>query len=125
MNPRPSPPRQAKTTRTLTQDQRLGWIKELLTSDAESLPYRVAGTLLLLYAQPLVLTTTAIVVTAHEAMDFPWHRTSPSARTLRRHAHSPPTQPAQSAHRRRHDRHTHRGSSPAIAQASTLMPKPS
>ena len=70
MNQRPSPPRQAKTTRTLTQDQRLAWIKELLTGDAESLPYRVAGTLLLLYAQSLVriaaLKTTAIVVTPHE-----------------------------------------------------------
>jgi len=38
----------------LTQNQRLAWIKELLTGDAESLPYRVAGILLLLYAQPLV-----------------------------------------------------------------------
>jgi hypothetical protein len=46
--------RQAKTVRVLTQDQRLEWIRELLTGDSESLPYRVAGTLLLLYAQPLV-----------------------------------------------------------------------
>jgi len=38
----------------LTQDQRLEWIRELLTGNTESLPYRVAGTLLLLYAQPLV-----------------------------------------------------------------------
>jgi hypothetical protein len=62
--------RHAKSTRTLTQEQRLAWLKELLTGDAESLPYRVAGTLLLLYAQPLVriaaLTTTAIVRTPHE-----------------------------------------------------------
>ncbi|MGA9360630.1 MAG: recombinase XerD, partial [Mycobacterium sp.] len=35
-------------------DQRLEWIRELLSGDSESLPYRVAGTLLLLYAQPLV-----------------------------------------------------------------------
>jgi hypothetical protein len=66
--------RQAKTTRSLTQDQRLAWLKELLTGDAESLPYRVAGSLLLLYAQPLVriaaLKTTAIVLTPHE-MRFP------------------------------------------------------
>ena len=45
-------------------------IKELLTGDAESLHYGVAGMLLLLYAQPLVkvaaLPTTAIVVTAGE-----------------------------------------------------------
>jgi hypothetical protein len=57
--------RQAKTTRVLTQEQRLAWLKELLTGEAESLPYRVAGTLLLLYAQPLTrivaLKTTAIV----------------------------------------------------------------
>ncbi|SIB92297.1 site-specific recombinase XerD [Mycobacteroides abscessus subsp. bolletii] len=45
--------RQAKTTPTITQDQRLAWLKELLTGDSESLPYRVAGVLLLLYAQPL------------------------------------------------------------------------
>ena len=56
--------RQAKTTPTITQEQRLAWIKELLTGDSESLPYRVAGVLLLLYAQPLTkiagLQTTAI-----------------------------------------------------------------
>jgi len=38
---------------SLTQDQRLAWLGELLTGHSESLPYRVAGTLLLLYAQPL------------------------------------------------------------------------
>jgi hypothetical protein len=56
--------RQAKTTPTITQEQRLAWIKELLTGDSESLPYRVAGVLLLLNAQPLTkiagLQTTAI-----------------------------------------------------------------
>ncbi len=56
--------RQAKTSPTITQDQRLAWLKELLTGDSESLPYRVAGVLLLLYAQPLTkiaaLQTTAI-----------------------------------------------------------------
>lgn len=46
--------RQAKTVRILTQEQRLEWIRELLTGESESLPYRVAGSLLLLYAQPLV-----------------------------------------------------------------------
>lgn len=45
--------RQAKTTPTISQDQRLAWLKELLTGDSESLPYRIAGVLLLLYAQPL------------------------------------------------------------------------
>lgn len=38
----------------LPQNQRLAWLKELLTGTSESLPYRIAGTLLLLYAQPLV-----------------------------------------------------------------------
>jgi hypothetical protein len=62
--------RQAKTTRALTQEQRLAWLKELLTGEAESLPYRVAGTLLLLYAQPLTkivaLKTTTIVLSPRE-----------------------------------------------------------
>ncbi|GLP81016.1 hypothetical protein [Mycobacterium antarcticum] len=55
--------RQAKTTPTITQDQRLAWLKELLTGDSESLPYRVAGVLLLLYAQPLT-KTAALQATA-------------------------------------------------------------
>jgi hypothetical protein len=46
------------------------WLKELLTGDAESLPYRVAGTLLPLYAQPLTkiaaLQSTAISRIASE-----------------------------------------------------------
>ena len=63
--------REAKTTRTLSQEQRLVWLKELLHGDADTLPYRIARNLLLLrYAQPLVriaaLPTTAIVVTPHE-----------------------------------------------------------
>lgn len=57
-------PRTARTSPSLSQDQRLAWIHELLTGTSESLPYRIAGTLLLLYAQPLVkvvaLTTTVI-----------------------------------------------------------------
>jgi hypothetical protein len=61
---------QAKSSRMLTQDQRLAWINELLTGNADLLPYRVAGALLLLYAQPptkiLALKTTAIDFTAHE-----------------------------------------------------------
>ena len=61
---------QAKSSRLLTQDQLLAWVKELLTGDMESLPYRVAGTLLLLYAQPLMkivaLPTAAIVIAPHE-----------------------------------------------------------
>ncbi|MFB0839509.1 hypothetical protein ACETK3_16025 [Arthrobacter sp. E44] len=44
----------AKTRPAITQDQRVAWLRELLTGTSESLPYRVAGILLLLYAQPLV-----------------------------------------------------------------------
>lgn len=50
--------RSAKSSPTLSQDQRLAWIHELLTGTGESLPYRVAGMLLLLYAQPLVKLVT-------------------------------------------------------------------
>lgn len=46
--------RSAKTSPSLSQDQRLAWTHELLTGRSDSLPYRVAGMLLLLYAQPLV-----------------------------------------------------------------------
>ncbi len=60
---------QARSTCVLTQDQRLTWVKKLLTGDVESLPYRVAGTLLL-YAHPLMklvaLPTAAIVITPNE-----------------------------------------------------------
>jgi hypothetical protein len=62
--------RLATTTRSLTQQQRLGWLRELLIGDADSLPHRVAGTLLLLYAQPLVkiaaLPTSAVVLSRNE-----------------------------------------------------------
>jgi hypothetical protein len=54
--------RQARSAPTITQDQRLAWLKELLTGDSESLPYRTAGTLLLLYGQPL--TRVAALQTA-------------------------------------------------------------
>ncbi|SIN22531.1 site-specific recombinase XerD [Mycobacteroides abscessus subsp. abscessus] len=74
--------RQAKTTPAITQDQRLAWLKELLTGDSESLPYRVAGVLLLLYAQPLTkiaaLQITAVSLTAGKPVSL-WVRTlSPS-----------------------------------------------
>jgi hypothetical protein len=58
----------AKKRPAITQEQRLAWLRELLTGTSESLPYRVAGTLLLLYAQPLVrvaaLRTGAIRINA-------------------------------------------------------------
>ena len=51
--------------RALTQEQRLAWTKELLSGEPDTLAYRVAGILLLLYAQPLTkiaaLPTTAVV----------------------------------------------------------------
>jgi hypothetical protein len=57
---------QSKRIPLLTQEQRLTWIKKLLTDDVEPLPYRVAGILLLLYAQPLVrvaaLPTSAVMI---------------------------------------------------------------
>ncbi len=62
--------RQNKTVRTFTQEQRLAWLRELLTGDSESLPYRIAATLLLLYAQPLVkvaaLRAADVIVTPTE-----------------------------------------------------------
>jgi hypothetical protein len=55
---------QAPPSRSLTQQQRLAWLRELITGDSETLAYRVAGTLLLLFAQPLTriaaLETSAI-----------------------------------------------------------------
>jgi hypothetical protein len=62
--------RQAPPSRSLTQQQRMAWLRELLTGDSETLPYRVAGTLLLLFAQPLTriaaLPTSAIATTDND-----------------------------------------------------------
>jgi hypothetical protein len=90
--------RQAKTTPTITQEQRLSWLKELLTGDSESLPYRVAGVLLLLYAQPLTkiaaLQTTGIVQTDGEtriALGIePIPVPEPFASQLNHHRHNRP-----------------------------------
>ena len=61
---------QAPPSRSLTQQQRLAWLQELLTGDSETLPYRVAGTLLLLFAQPLTriaaLRTSAIATIGND-----------------------------------------------------------
>lgn len=46
--------RQAKTVPLLTQGQRIAMLKACLTDNIDTLPYRVAATLLLLYAQPVV-----------------------------------------------------------------------
>jgi hypothetical protein len=89
---------QARSSRLLTQDQRLARIKGLLTDDIESLPYRVAGTLLLLYAQPLIrivaLPTAAIVVAPHETRISlgaePVPVPEPFADMLKEHLHNRP-----------------------------------
>jgi hypothetical protein len=61
---------QGPPSRALTQQQRLAWLRELLTGDSESLAYRVAGILLLLFAQPLTkiaaLPTSAITCTEND-----------------------------------------------------------
>lgn len=46
--------RQARSDRLITQDDRLDWLCRCLTGEPDTLPYRVAAVLLLLYAQPLV-----------------------------------------------------------------------
>lgn len=60
----------APPSRSLTQEQRLAWLRELLTGDSESMAYRVAGILLLLFAQPLTkiaaLPTSAITLTEND-----------------------------------------------------------
>lgn len=45
--------RSAKTTPALTDEQRLQWIKQLMRGDVTSLHQRVAGLLMLIYAQPV------------------------------------------------------------------------
>jgi hypothetical protein len=54
---------------SLSQDQRLAWIHELLTGTSASLPYRVAGMLLLLYAQPLVKVVTLPTTVVEDSDD--------------------------------------------------------
>ncbi|QQQ64414.1 hypothetical protein [Paenarthrobacter ureafaciens] len=59
--------RQAKTVPLLTQAQRLTMLKACLTDNIDTLSYRVAATLLLLYAQPVVkiaaMKSTDVVLT--------------------------------------------------------------
>jgi hypothetical protein len=72
---------QARSSRFFTQDQRLAWIKGLLADDIESLPYRVAGTLLLLYAQPLI----RIVALPRRSLSPPTRRAYRSGLNLSRY----------------------------------------
>jgi hypothetical protein len=46
--------RAARSTRLLTNDDRIRWLRTCLIEDPDTLGYRVAAVLLLLYAQPLV-----------------------------------------------------------------------
>jgi hypothetical protein len=59
--------RQAKTVPLLTQDQRLAMLKACLTNNIDTLSYRVAAILLLLYAQPVVkiaaMKSTDVILT--------------------------------------------------------------
>jgi len=106
----------------IPQEQRRAWLKELLTGTSESLPYRVAGTLLLLYAQPLVrvaaLRTDAINVndtTDTITISFGTHPVpvpQPFAELLSQHLRNRPTSEQDPALKAR-------GSCPESGQAST------
>lgn len=50
--------RSDRSSPSLTQDQRIAWIHELLTGNSVTLPYRVAGSLLLLYVRPIARIVT-------------------------------------------------------------------
>ena len=95
---------QAPPSRSLTQQQRLAWLRELLTGDSETLAYRVAGTLLLLFAQPLTriaaLRTSAIATIGNDVQHLAGARADPRTAAVRGHAHPPHRQPAQSQGRR-------------------------
>ncbi|MBO1754646.1 recombinase XerD [Allobranchiibius sp. CTAmp26] len=90
--------RSATTSPSLSQDQRLAWIHELLTGTSESLPYRVAGMLLLLYAQPLVRVValpTSIISNSENGMTIalgthPTDVPEPFASTIWQHLASRP-----------------------------------
>lgn len=53
--------RQATTTPVLHQDDRIAWIRALITGPIDTLQYRVAGLLLLLYAQPVSKIVTLTI----------------------------------------------------------------
>lgn len=91
--------RQARTIPLLGQDQRLAMRKSCLTDDIDTLSYRVAATLLLLYAQPIVkiaamkstdviLTPDALCLSLGEAEPVPVPE--PFAALLRKHLEARP-----------------------------------
>ncbi len=113
----------AQASPSLTQDQRLAWLNELLTGTSESFPDRVAGVLLLLYAQPLVC------VTALETDAFSEHGDELHVELGRHPVTVPQHSPASSATTSPTGRTsapeaaaTARGSSPAPAPANTSIP---
>ena len=113
----------AQASPSLTQDQRLAWLNELLTGTSESFPDRVAGVLLLLYAQPLVC------VTALETDAFTEHGDELHVELGRHPVTVPQHSPASSATTSPTGRTsapeaaaTARGSSPAPAPANTSIP---
>jgi hypothetical protein len=117
--------RVARTSPSLTQDQRLGWIHELLTGSSEALPYRVAGMLLLLYAQPLVR------IVALQTSDVASIDSQLTLRLGKRPSPSPNPSPSSSGPTLRIGRTcapapdpTVPGSSPAPAPDSTSTPTP-
>ncbi|MCG2797814.1 MAG: recombinase XerD [Cellulomonas sp.] len=61
------PYRTARSRPALTQEQRTAWIGEMLVGTSESLPYRTAGMLLLLLAQPLVKVASLRVDAVHDS----------------------------------------------------------
>lgn len=116
--------RTARTTRAITQDDRLAWIRALLTGDDESLPYRIAGVLLLLYAQPLV-RVAGLRPTPSSAPPTAWR--SPSAPST-----CPSRSRSVSSVNMSYDdptgaepTPTANGSSPARGQEATFTPTPS
>ncbi|MCC2323152.1 recombinase XerD [Cellulomonas xiejunii] len=92
------PHRMARSRPSMTQDQRMAWIRELLTGESESLPFRTAGMLLLLLAQPLVKISALRVDAVHDSPGgmslalgkHPTPLPEPFAALLRAHVHARP-----------------------------------
>lgn len=61
------PYRTPRSRPAITQEQRTAWIGEMLVGTSESLPYRTAGILLLLLAQPLVKVVALRLDAVHDS----------------------------------------------------------
>ena len=101
--------RQAKTVRHDHPGSTTGLAQRTAHRRLRSLPYRVAGMLLLLYAQPLTkiaaLQTTAIIPNRRRTRIALGQRPDPGPGAVRLPAQLPPSPPPQPAHRRRSRRH--------------------